>query len=220
MICSVGIGVSFLAETGLLDHKPATTHWYYFDRFQKDYPKVQLKRQHFIVQTGNLFTAGSMNALADLTVFLIQKIYNKIIGIHVERHFSHEVRKAYNNTSFVNENSQHPDEDIVQIQVWLRDNFHKEVLIKALAKQFDLSVRTLNRRFKDATGVTPLTYLQQLRIDEAKDLLKSSNLSIHEVACQVGYKDVSHFNRLFKRLLTINPKKYRNMVRAKLFSPQ
>ncbi|MGR6873388.1 helix-turn-helix domain-containing protein [Pseudomonas sp. HK3] len=104
--------------------------------------------------------------------------------------------------------------------MWLRDNFHKEVLIKALAKQFDLSVRTLNRRFKDATGVTPLTYLQQLRIDEAKDLLKSSNLSIHEVACQVGYKDVSHFNRLFKRLLTINPKKYRNMVRAKLFSPQ
>ncbi|MFT5594135.1 MAG: transcriptional regulator GlxA family with amidase domain [Oceanicoccus sp.] len=220
LICSVGIGVSFLAETGLLDHKAATTHWYYFDRFQKDYPKIQLKRQHFIVQTGHLFTAASMNALADLTVYLIQKVYNKLVAMHVERHFSHEVRKAYNSISFVNEYSQHPDEDIVQIQVWLQDNYANDISIKVLAEQFDVSVRTLNRRFKEATGVTPLAYLQTLRIDGAKDLLKNSNLSIHEVARQIGYHDLSHFNRLFKRLMTINPKKYRDMVRAKLFSAQ
>jgi len=218
LICSVGIGVSFLAETGLLDNQAATTHWYYFDRFQKDYPSIQLKRQHFIVQAGNLFTAASVNAFADLTVFLIQKVYNKLVAMHVERHFSHEVRKAYSSTSFVDEHSQHPDEDIVQVQVWLQDNYEQDITIKALAEQFELSVRTLNRRFKSATGVTPLNYLQQLRIDAAKDLLKKTNLSIYEVACQVGYHDLSHFNRLFKRLLATNPKKYRDMVRAKLFS--
>jgi transcriptional regulator GlxA family with amidase domain len=218
LICSVGIGVSFLAETGLLDDQAATTHWYYFDRFQKDYPNIQLKRQHFIVQAGNLFTAASVNAFADLTVFLIQKVYNKLVAMHVERHFSHEVRKAYSSTSFVNEHSQHPDEDIVEIQVWLQDHYHQDITIKSLAEQFKISVRTLNRRFKSATGVTPLNYLQQLRIDAAKDLLKNSNLSIYEVACQVGYHDLSHFNRLFKRLLATNPKKYRDIVRAKLFS--
>lgn len=218
LICSVGIGVSFLAETGLLDNQAATTHWYYFDRFQKDYPSIQLKRQHFIVQADNLFTAASVNAFADLTVFLIQKVYNKLVAMHVERHFSHEVRKAYSSTSFVDEHSQHPDEDIVQVQVWLQDNYEQDITIKALAEQFELSVRTLNRRFKSATGVTPLNYLQQLRIDAAKDLLKKTNLSIYEVACQVGYHDLSHFNRLFKRLLATNPKKYRDMVRAKLFS--
>ena len=161
-----------------------------------------------------------MNALADLTVYLIQKVYNKLVAMHVERHFSHEVRKAYNSISFVNEYSQHPDEDIVQIQVWLQDNYANDISIKVLAEQFDVSVRTLNRRFKEATGVTPLAYLQTLRIDGAKDLLKNSNLSIHEVARQIGYHDLSHFNRLFKRLMTINPKKYRDMVRAKLFSAQ
>lgn len=218
LICSVGIGVSFLAETGLLNNKAATTHWYYFDRFQKNYPSIQLKRQHFIVQADRLFTAASVNAFADLTVFLIQKIYNQLVAMHVERHFSHEVRKAYSSTSFVNEHSQHPDEDIVQVQAWLQDNYHQEITIKALAEQFELSVRSLNRRFKAATSITPLNYLQQVRIDAAKDLLKNSNLSIYEVSCQVGYQDLSHFNRLFKRLLTTNPKKYRDMVRAKLFS--
>lgn len=220
LICSVGIGVSFLAETGLLNGKAATTHWYYFDRFQKDYPEIQLKRQHFIVQSGNLFTAASVNALADLTVYLLQRTYNKLVAMHVERHFSHEVRKAYSSTSFVNEHSQHPDEDIIQVQVWLQDHFHEDTTMQALADRFDLSLRTLNRRFKSATGITPLTYLQQLRIDGAKDLLKNSNLSICEVASSVGYHDLSHFNRLFKRLLATTPKKYRNMVRAKLFSPQ
>jgi transcriptional regulator GlxA family with amidase domain len=220
IICSVGIGVSFLAETGLLDHKSATTHWYYFDRFQKDYPTIQLKKQHFIVQIDNLYTVASVNALADLTVFLIEQNYNKTVAMHVEKHFSHEIRKSYNSTSFVNERSQHPDEDIVQIQAWLQENYYKDITIKVLAEQFELSVRSLNRRFKEATGITPLSYLQKLRINEAKDLLKNSNLSTQEVANQVGYIDVSHFNRLFKRLLTVGPKKYRDMVRAKLFNPQ
>jgi len=106
------------------------------------------------------------------------------------------------------------------VQVWLQDNYARDITIKALAEQFHVNMRTLNRHVKEANGLTPLTYLQKLRIDEAKDLLKNSNLSIHEVDCQVGYHDLSHFNRLFKSLMTINPKKYRDMVRAKLFSPQ
>jgi len=220
LICSVGIGVSFLAETGLLDDKAATTHWYYFDRFQKDYPKIHLKRQHFIVQAGNLFSAASVNSLADLTVYFLQRIYNKLVAMHVERHFSHEVRKAYNSTSFVNEHSQHPDEDIIQIQSWMQKHYPDNILMEKLAEEFGLSLRTLNRRFKTATGSTPLNYLQQIRMDAAKDLLKNTNLSIHEIANSVGYNDLSHFNRLFKRLLATSPSQYREMVRAKLFSTQ
>ncbi len=218
IICSVGIGVCFLAEAGLLDDKPATTHWYYFDRFQKDYPKVQLKRHYFIAQAGNLYSAASVNSLADLTVYLIQRIYNKLIAIHVERHFSHEIRRSYKSTSFIDDQSHHPDEDIVQAQVWLQDNFSKNVVLSDVAQQFDMSVRSFNRRFKNATGNTPLHYLQQTRIENAKDLLKTSNLSLQEISEQVGYQDLAHFNRLFKRLLSTSPNQYRAMVRAKLFS--
>ncbi len=218
IICSVGTGVCFLAEAGLLDHKPATTHWYYFDQFQKDYPKVQLKRQYFIVQAGNLYSAASVNSLADLTVHLIGRIYNKLIALHVERHFSHEIRRSYKNISFIDEQSNHPDEDIVQTQVWLKDNFNNSIVFSEVAKKFDMSVRSFNRRFKNATNVTPLHYLQQIRIETAKDLLKTSNLTLGEIAEHVGYQDLAHFNRLFKRFLSTTPNQYRAMVRAKLFS--
>jgi len=81
-----------------------------------------------------------------------------------------------------------------------------------------MSVRTLNRRFKNALGKTPLDYLQEIRINTAKDLLKTSNLSISEIADKVGYQDTGYFTTLFKKKLATTPNAYRDTVRAKLFS--
>lgn len=218
IISAVGTGCCFLAEAGLLDGKAATTHWHYFDQFQKDYPQVHLKRQYFITQAGNLYCAASVNSLADLTVHFIQRLFGKTIASHVERHFSHEIRKAYETSGFFEsaENA-HPDEQITQIQIWLQDNYYREISFPPIAERFGMSVRTLNRRFKSALGQTPLEYLQEIRIDTAKDLLKTSNLSINEIAAKVGYEDTGYFNRLFKKHLATTPNAYRNTVRAKLF---
>src|SRR6187551_531619 len=174
IISAVGTGVCFLAEAGLLDSKAATTHWHYFDQFQKDYPLAQLKRQYFITQAGNLYCAASVNSLADLTVHFIQRFFGKNISSHVERHFSHEIRQAYETSDFFEaEKNPHPDEDITQIQIWLQDNYQRDILFPQVATRFSMSVRTLNRRFKNALGQTPLNYLQEVRINIAKDLLKT-----------------------------------------------
>ncbi len=219
LICSVGTGCCFLAEAGLLDGKAATTHWHYFDQFQKDYPQVQLKRQYFITQAGTLYCAASVNSLADLTVHFIQRIFNKEIANHVERHFSHEIRRAYEASGFFEkERSRHPDEEITQIQIWLQDNYHREIIMSQVAERFSMSTRTLNRRFKIALGMSPLDFLQEVRINIAKDLLKTSNLSIHAIADKVGYQDASFFTTLFKKHLATTPISYRATVRAKLFS--
>lgn len=218
MISAVGTGCCFLAEAGLLDNKAATTHWHYFDQFQKDYPKVQLKRQYFITQAGNLYCAASVNSLADLTVHFIQRFFGKTVASHVERHFSHEIRKAYESSVFfeARENA-HPDEEITQIQIWLQDNYFRDIVFPPIAERFGMSVRTLNRRFKNALGKTPLDYLQEIRIDTAKDLLKTSNLSISEIVDKIGYQDTGYFSALFKKKLAITPNAYRETVRAKLF---
>ncbi len=220
IITAVGTGCCFLAEAGLLNGKAATTHWHYFDQFQKDYPQVLLKRQYFITQAGSLYCAASVNSLADLTVHFIQRLFGKAVASHVERHFSHEIRKAYETSGFFDamENA-HPDEQITQIQIWLHDNYYREIAFPAIAERFGMSVRTLNRRFKYALGQTPLEYLQDIRINTAKDLLKNSNLSISEIAAKVGYEDTGHFTRLFKKHLATTPNSYRNTVRAKLFHP-
>lgn len=217
-ICGVGTGCCFLAEAGLLDDKVATTHWHYFDQFQKSYPNVHLKRQHFITQAGNLYCAASVNSLADLTVYFIQRLMGKTVASHVERHFSHEIRRSYESSAFYEDASHpHPDETIIQIQLWIHDNYSRTITIAELAKRFGMSTRTLNRRFKVATGTAPLAYLRDIRVKNARELLKTSNLSIVEVAEKTGYQDGAYFAELFKQQLNTSPSAYREMVRAKLF---
>lgn len=221
MLIAVGTGACFLAAAGLLSGKAATTHWHYFDQFQRDYPDVELKRQYFITQSGNIYCAASVNAVADLTVHFIHRTYGQEIAAHVQRNFSHEIRRPYESTSYYDDKHRyHPDEDIVQAQIWLQDNCQKEILLKNVAEKFDMSVRTFNRRFKNATGKTPLQYLQEIRIDMAKDLLQTSNLSVSEIAYKVGYQDMGHFSSLFKKLLSTTPSDYRATVRAKLFTAE
>jgi transcriptional regulator GlxA family with amidase domain len=219
LISAVGTGCCFLAEAGLLNGKAATTHWHYFDQFQKNYPLTQLKRQYFITRAGNLYCAASVNSLADLTVHFIQRLFGKEIANHVERHFSHEIRQAYDTNSFFEQgHSSHPDEDIIQTQIWLQDNYFRQIIISQLAEKFSMSTRTLNRRFKAALQKSPIEYLQEIRINTAKDLLKTSNLSIGEIAEKVGYQDSGFFSALFFKHLATTPTAYRETVRAKLFS--
>lgn len=219
ILIAVGTGACFLAEAGLLDGKAATTHWHYFDQFERDYPNVLLKRQYFITQANNVYCAASVNAVADLTVHFIRRTYDATIASHVERNFSHEIRRSYETTSYFDDlHRYHPDEDIVQAQIWLQQNLPRDIRLADVAKKFGMSVRTFNRRFKDATGTTPLQYLQTLRMDMAKDLLQTTNLSIAEIAWQVGYQDLGYFAQLFRKQLAVTPGEYRATVRAKLFS--
>lgn len=219
IITAVGTGVCFPAAAGLLDGKPGTTHWHYFDQFQKDYPAVQLKRQYFITQAGNLYCVASVNTLAELMVHIIYRWYGRPVANNVERNFFHEIRGTFEPSRYFAEQVEsHPDEGILQAQIWLQDNFTRRVSIPQLATQFDMSVRTFSRRFKQALGKTPVEYLQLLRLRNARDLLQKTNLSTQEVAAHSGYQDLAYFTRLFKQHFQTTPGKYRETVRAKLFS--
>lgn len=219
IIAGVGTGCCFMAEAGLLDFRPATTHWYYFDQFAESYPRVQLKRDYFITRSDNLFCSASVNALADLTVFFIQEKFGSRIARLVERHFFHEVRKTHPVTDHFKEQIQaHPDEEIAEAQSLIRHNPQQEIVVKDLAKKLKLSLRTFNRRFKNATNQTPTQYIQNVRMRAAGELLQTSNLSITEIAFKSGYQDLPHFTRLFKKHFGTTPSQYRATVRAKLFS--
>lgn len=218
-LLAVGTGVCFLAESGMLDNHSATTHWHYVDQFKRDYPKVELKPDFFITQSERIYCAASLNALADIIVHLINQNYGRAAAQNVERNFSHEIRKPYEEQRYLEGAvDRHADELIAQIQFWLRTNLSSDMSLTELAEEFGLSQRSFTRRFKMATGLRATQYWQQLRIETAKDLLASSNLSIQEIAYHVGYQDQGHLTRLFKQNLALTPKDYRAMVRKKLFS--
>jgi transcriptional regulator GlxA family with amidase domain len=220
LINGTGTGVCFMAETGLLDGRPATTHWHYFEKFAVRYPKVELKRQHFITTAGRLFCAASINAQTDLSLHHVHRVFGKDVSDHLAQHFSHEVRQPFDRLSFnQDDNSNHPDEVILQAQLWMQNKLSDhEVSMQSLADLLGMSQRNFNRRFRDATNLSPLKYLQSQRFNQARELLQNTNLSISEIAYRVGYNDVSHFSKLFRKFSSTTPKKYRTTVRAKMFS--
>jgi transcriptional regulator GlxA family with amidase domain len=217
-ICSVGTSCCFLAEAKLLDGKPATTHWYYLDRFAERYPSVEWKTQYLITQAENIYCAGSVNSVADLMVHLIVRAYNQSIAKAVEAQFSPEIRQSFESHAYSQYDTNiHSDELIIRIQEWLRENIEKPIALNEVADNFQLSMRSFNRRFKQAAGMTPCDYLHNQRVDVAKQLLGTSNLSIAEIAAQVGYQDSSYFCSRFKRSMGKTPLAYRKSVRGKLF---
>ena len=217
-ICAVGTSCCFLAEAGLLNNKPATTHWYYLEKLAKRYPKVDWKNQYLITQADNIYCAGSVNSVADLMVHLVGRVYGQHIAHAVEAQFSPEIRRPFENHAYSQSDTTiHGDEVVIEVQTWLRENSCETIAIKEVAKKFSLSCRSLNRRFKQAVGMTPSDYLQQQRLDIARELLRTSNLSIAEVAAQVGYQDSSYFCARFKQWQGKTPLAYRKTVRGKLF---
>ncbi len=218
LICAVGTGSFFLAEAGLLKNKVATTHWYYFDQFAQAYPEIHLQRDRFITRAGNIYCAGSVNSVRDVMLHFIEEAFNPEAANQVSRHFTHEVKRSYTST-FLKNSPQlyHDDEGIVEVQDWMHSQYHAPISLEDVSKKFDISVRSLNRRFKRATGKTPMQYIQQIRMENAKELLRTSNLSIAEVGFSTGFPDCSYFTAQFKKAVSLTPSAYRDMVRKKLF---
>ena len=218
VICAVGSSSYLLAEAGLLDNKPATTHWYYCTHFAKRYPQVDLKHQYLITQAENIYCAASVNSGADLTIHLIGLFYGQDIARIVEAQFSPEIRRPFEDHAYAQFDSDiHQDETIILAQEWLREHSNETVQLTTLAEKLGLSMRSFNRRFKQATGITAGKYLQNQRLDSARELLRTSNLSINEVAAQSGYQDGSYFCARFKKTMGKTPLAYRKSVRGKLF---
>ncbi|WP_281648321.1 helix-turn-helix domain-containing protein [Parendozoicomonas sp. Alg238-R29] len=219
-LCATGTGVFLLAGTGLLDGKPATTHWFYLELLNKMFPETLLKRNHLITQAGRVYCAGSVNSIADLTIHLIESLFGQGISARVEQQFSPEIRRRYSDLFYSFESSApHPDEAVVLVQQWLHEHQQRQISMIEVADLFSMSQRTLNRRFREATGMTPTEWLTRLRVESARDLLNSTNLEIGDIALRCGFTDPGYFNRVFRKHMETTPGQYRISVRGKLFSP-
>ncbi|WP_199609739.1 GlxA family transcriptional regulator [Flocculibacter collagenilyticus] len=219
-IVATGTSVCFLAELGLLNGLVATTHWYYFEHFKRFYPNVELNTHQFITHAKGLYCAGSINSLSDLVLYLIRERYGQHIAGIVERHFSHEINRIFEQPYFTKGGLQHHDEEIIAAQEWAMSCWNEDFSQKRWSEQVGMSERTFSRRFKQSTGMTPLNWLREVKMQKARELLRATNLTIEAIAEHTGFLDAAYFSRLFKKLVSISPKQYRKMVRDKLFIAQ
>jgi transcriptional regulator GlxA family with amidase domain len=207
-ICS---GLSILAATGLLDGKKATTHWGMTELFRKRFPAINLQSDQILVDEGRLLTAGGGYAGNDLAVYLVEKMCGKVLARQCADALLLETgRQLQTPFSGLLQHRIHADERVQRIQEWLDRNYQSDVDLATLASEHNMSPRNFIRRFKQASGETPLNYLQKLRVEAAKGLLEKTALNINSVAEQVGYQTETHFRRLFTRYTSLTPTVYRS----------
>ena len=216
-VACVGTGSFLLAASGALEHRAATTHWHWFDDFERHFPAVRLRRDQLITQSSHIFCVGSVNSVADLMVYLCSQLFSSTAARTIENQFSPEIRRRFAPHEFGREGDSHTDEKVMDGQLALNERLSEPLDLTGLARSLGVSTRTLNRRFREATGVTPGTYLTQRRIEEARTLLMDTNLSIAEIGWQVGYRDPSRFTQHFKRHAGVTPRQYRAATRGKRF---
>ncbi|MCP4750116.1 MAG: helix-turn-helix domain-containing protein [Proteobacteria bacterium] len=210
LIGCLSTGTFLLAETGLLDGQAGTVYWRMVDEFRKRYPRVILQPERLITAAGNLFCSAGVASGCSLSIYLIERIWGMEIAQKVSQNFLMDIHPVQSISHFAFDGQKyHGDQQVLEAQRWMEMNFSSDFLIEEVANKFGMSLRNFARRFKDATGDTPIYYLQRIRTETAKELLKTDPLSIEEIGCRVGYEDVSFFCRLFKRLTSLTPSAYR-----------
>jgi transcriptional regulator GlxA family with amidase domain len=221
-ICSVCSGSVLLASAGLLDGQPATTHWAYVDHFEHFYPEVNLRPEQILLPVGNdnrIVTAGGMSAWEDLALYLIAYYFGEAHAINAAKLFVFGDRCEGQLLYAARiPPKRHEDAIVAHVQEWMGLNYDKRNCVSLMVEVSGLPERTFKRRFRKATGCSPLAYLQTLRIEEAKQILLSSEDAIDTIPGRVGYEDSASFGRLFKRATGVTPgryrQKYRRMIRA------
>ncbi len=208
-VASICTGVFLLAETGLLDGKSATLHWGFTEMFRRKYPRVNLKQDKMFIDQGRLYCSAGVNAGMDLSLYLVEKFCGRQTAVQSAKtmilDLGREMQTPYISFLFPKD---HGDPLVVKAQEWIEQHYTQSIDYDRLAGKFRMSRRSLERRFKQATGVTPLGYLQQLRVETAKSLLEDGSRTFNEITYQVGYEDIAFFRKVFVKLTGLRPKEY------------
>lgn len=209
-IAAVCSGVGLLAETGLLDGRRATTHWGIAAQLRTKYPKVNWMPELLVTEDRSLYCGGGVNAALDLSLYLAERFCGHEIAVQAAKALLLETPRSWQSGFAITPlNTSHADEAIARAQEWLHKNLHRVFPMESPAEYVGMSARNFVRRFKAATGDSPIEYLQKVRVAAAKRLLENSHRTIQEISEAVGYQDVAFFRSVFKRMTGIPPASYR-----------
>lgn len=218
MVCSVCTGSLFLAAAGLLDGEEATTHWSAAPLFQRYFPAVKLRPERIILPAGtghSILTSGGVASWEELALYLIARFCGQMEAVRAAKLFvlgdRSDGQLPY---AAMTRLRQHGDAVVATCQEWIADNYAASNPVARMVAHSGLPERTLKRRFKAATGYSPVEYVQALRIEESKQLLETTAEVIDRVAQVVGYEDPTFFRRLFKRRTGVTPARYRQKFRT------
>lgn len=215
-LASICTGAFLLAETGLLDGKAVSTHWGMSGALGEMYPSLRVTSENIVVDEGSLMSSGGTTAGADLALHIVRKYCGHEMADRCARVLLLDPnRSSQAPYEVMRIPIDHGDSEIIKVQRWVEQNYNTVISVERLAEVALLSRRTFERRFKKATGDSPLRYLQRFRIEKAKQYLETSNHTFESITSRVGYEDTSTFRRMFQKGTGLPPSVYREKFLTK-----
>ncbi|MDG4905073.1 helix-turn-helix domain-containing protein [Mesorhizobium sp. WSM4898] len=222
LLCSACSGIFLLAETGLFDGVDATVHYGYAGDFGRTFPQVPIHPDRVLVVSGKreeLISSGASMTWHDLVLYLIARHAGATAAQAVARSFALQWHQDGLAPYIIFEGRKdHGDLAVQAAQDLIATRFSVANPIEEMIRCAQLTERTFKRRFTSATGLSPIAYVQRLRIEDAKRRLERTDASIDDVSWQVGYEEAAFFRRLFKRVTGLAPGAYRKRFKIPAYA--
>lgn len=209
-IGSLCFGAYFLAEAGLLDGTQATSHWLAIPDMRVRYPRVELLPDVLLTDKDGIYTSGGALLSWNLVLYLMEKFVSRELAISVSKMFNIDLDKGrQSHFTVFNGQRSHGDEHILNAQQYIEAHYMDAISIEQVAAQAHMSKRNFIRRFKTATGNTPIEYIQRVKIEAAKKALERSGGDVNSVMYDAGYNDLKSFRKVFRQVTGMTPQDYR-----------
>jgi transcriptional regulator GlxA family with amidase domain len=215
-LASFCTGAFLLGASGLLNGRIATTHVDASNGFATAFPGVLLRADKTVTEDQRIYTSGGATSSFHLLLHLVQKHCGKDMAVKIAKIFAIDMdrhQQTYFSTFQPSRN--HNDTLVATAQQKIENSYHNMLTIEEMIKDIPSSRRNMVRRFKQVTGITPIEYLQQTRIEAAKKLLEQTSQQMTEVILNTGYNDPKAFRKIFRKTVGMTPSEYREKFQTR-----
>ncbi|WP_222841985.1 GlxA family transcriptional regulator [Cystobacter ferrugineus] len=214
-VASICSGAFLLAATGLLDGRRATTHWLATDELARRHPEIHVDPDVLYVDEGQFLTSAGAAAGLDLCLHMVRLDHGAAVAADAARRSVMPLERDGGQSQFILHAPPAPDGSSLEpLLRWLDENLHEPLTLEDIARHAAMSVRTLNRRFREQMGTTPLQWILRARVRRAQFLLETTGHSVEAIAERVGFGSATAFREHFQRFVTTSPQAYRRAFRS------
>jgi transcriptional regulator GlxA family with amidase domain len=208
---SVCVGAFVLAKAGLLDGRQVTTHWKFADELQKSYPKLEVNVNPFFICDKPIYTSGGVSSGMDLALALLEEDFGKALAAEVACHLVLHLKRPGMQSQFGNalQDYETMSPFTKQVRDLLKDKLGEAVTVEYIAESLNMSARNFSRVFVKESGITPGRFIEKMRMDQARNMLEYTNMSIEIIADKCGFGSVVSLRRLFLKNISLSPAQYR-----------
>lgn len=209
-LASMCTGAFLIAATGLLDGRRCTTHWAFEPAFRRCFPRVLLQPDRIVTDDGGIYASGGAYSSLNLILYLVEKFCGKEYALWASKVFQIDLdRQSQKRFAIFQQQKNHTDQPVTEVQAYIEQHYQQPLTVQGLAAHFAFSRRNFIRRFKEATGNTPIEYIQRVRIEAAKRMLEGTSIPVSAIMAETGYSDSKTFRTIFKKYTGYSPSVYK-----------